>query len=429
MTADIITGDQLDAMAFDPLHWCVEGIIPEGTGVLVSPPKVGKSFLVAGVGLACACGGVALGQFDVSPRPVLYLALEDGYRRLQSRFRTILGGHAIPANISVVTSATPESAREVIGKFFVTHKDAQPLVILDTLGKILEARNAKATQYGHDYQQVSALIELQRLAPGSTLLIVHHTKKGEENDYVDKVSGTTGIAGAADFIMLLKRERADTAVTLSVTGRDVTEQEYALKFEDCLWTIDDAGHEKAAAAAEYSRYSENTSRVVAFVREIGVTRPHDVAEHLGIDSKRASEILGRSADRGLIAKIGWGTYAPAPAGESAESAESPGREGTSFPQSDLSAESPNPQSDSSAEFDTGSDQVIPHNPHFPGGCEGGLSSSSSSSSSDDRVPDGLCQRCLEEPASTGQRYCGWCSPVSETPYRTDDSINIAVESK
>lgn len=56
-----ITGDRLEAMHFPALQWAVPGLIPEGYGLLVAPPKVGKSFMVAGIGLEAARGGRALG--------------------------------------------------------------------------------------------------------------------------------------------------------------------------------------------------------------------------------------------------------------------------------------------------------------------------------------------------------------------------------
>ena len=78
--AGMISAAELDRMTFPPLDWHVPGLVPEGFGLLVAPPKAGKSWLVAGVGLACALGGMAFGRIDVPARPVLYLALEDGRR-------------------------------------------------------------------------------------------------------------------------------------------------------------------------------------------------------------------------------------------------------------------------------------------------------------------------------------------------------------
>ncbi|MDT5050513.1 MAG: hypothetical protein QOG75_6425, partial [Mycobacterium sp.] len=92
LLAEMFNGAWLDTQEFPPLEYAVPGIIPEGFGLLVSPPKAGKSWLVCGIGLACAAGGLALGRISVDKRPVLYLALEDGQRRLQSRCRRIMHG-------------------------------------------------------------------------------------------------------------------------------------------------------------------------------------------------------------------------------------------------------------------------------------------------------------------------------------------------
>lgn len=78
--------------------------------------------------------------------------------------------------------------------------------------------------------------------PGGTLLVVHHTNKGQHDDFQDAVSGTQGIAGAADFTMHLARKRKSPQGFLSITGGDVTENEYAVTFqEDGRWTLD-GGH-------------------------------------------------------------------------------------------------------------------------------------------------------------------------------------------
>src|SRR5262249_55507671 len=105
-----VNGTWLGAQQFPPLEHAVDGIIPEGLGILVAPPKKGKSSLVGNVGLAVAAGGLALGAISVTRRPVLYLALEDGHRRLQSRFRHILDDDVIPEGIDVVIKASPKEA-------------------------------------------------------------------------------------------------------------------------------------------------------------------------------------------------------------------------------------------------------------------------------------------------------------------------------
>ena len=93
------SGEWLDAQVFAPLRWMVPGLVPEGFTLMVGGPKVGKSWLIYGVALACASGGYVLGHLKVEQRPVLYLALEDGDRRLQQRGRVLMQGEPVGATI------------------------------------------------------------------------------------------------------------------------------------------------------------------------------------------------------------------------------------------------------------------------------------------------------------------------------------------
>lgn len=113
-----VTAAWLDAQEFPPLEWTVDGILPEGMGLLVAPPKAGKSWMVANIALACAAGGSALGKIPVKKRPVLYLALEDGHRRLQSRFRTLMAGQPLPEGLEVVTRASSTEALDIVDESY-----------------------------------------------------------------------------------------------------------------------------------------------------------------------------------------------------------------------------------------------------------------------------------------------------------------------
>jgi RecA-family ATPase len=62
--------------------------MPAGFVIIAGPPKLGKSLLVLDWLLAGAIGGAALGKVRVgAARDMLYLALEDGDRRLRARAR------------------------------------------------------------------------------------------------------------------------------------------------------------------------------------------------------------------------------------------------------------------------------------------------------------------------------------------------------
>ena len=306
-------GAWLDAQEFPPLEYAVPGVIPEGLGVLAGPPKLGKSWFVSGVALASAVGGKAVGRISVAKRPVLYQALEDGDRRLQARWRHIMGGQPIPVGINYITRA--ESSEVVFGmicEFLQRHRDGKPLIILDTLGKVKPPRPLGADPYQFDYRVGSQLKAAVDKVPGATLLVVHHTRKAESPDFIDSVSGTQGIAGSADFVLVLRRQRHSDDALLLVTGRDVTEAEYALKFTDGLWQLDGANLTSAASAAETRREKEHLGdralEVLAFVNQRDdLTRAADL-KVLGIDQEQARVYLNRLSESGRIQKIGRGQY-------------------------------------------------------------------------------------------------------------------------
>lgn len=310
-----VTAAWLDAQVFPPLEWIVEGVLPEGMGLLVAPPKAGKSWMVAGVALGCAAGGYALAKIAVKKRPVLYLALEDGHRRLQHRFRTLMEDQPLPDGLEVVTRASSNEALVIIDEFLRRHRDHAPLVIVDTLGKVKPPKASHEDSYAADYRIGGALKQRIDDVPGGCLLLVHHTRKAESADFIDAVSGTQGIAGSADFVLVLSRKRHAQNAVLAVTGRDVHENEYALTTECGRWSIDGMDLMDAAATVAKRKDSDSLGDrsidALTFVngRPLG-TRQADLAEHLGIDKDTAGRYLRRLHDSARIDKRTRGIYAP-----------------------------------------------------------------------------------------------------------------------
>ena len=327
----MVDGHWLDRQEFPPLEWAVPGIVPEGFGLLVAPPKAGKSWLAAAIGLSCQSGGVALDKIRVDRRPVLYLALEDGHRRLQSRFRRLLGdGNPIPA-ISVIVTAKTHQVIGMMEEFLVRHPGEKPLIILDTLGKVRPPKSPGADSYQVDYAIGSQLKSVIDVVRGASMLCVHHTRKATSDDFIDSVSGTQGIAGSADYVLVLNRRRHSDDAILSVTGRDVEEREYALRSEGGVgWRLDGDDLPSAARTAqtrrESARLGEKALEVLAFVNSRPKTTPADVAEEFDIDNKSAGQYLARFAKDGRIDKGVRGVYHPT--GE--ESEETAGRATVSF---------------------------------------------------------------------------------------------------
>ncbi|MGV9827303.1 AAA family ATPase [Gordonia sp. NPDC003429] len=311
---NVIDGHDLDKRVFAPLEWTVPQVIPEGFGLLAAPPKAGKSWLVAGTGLACASGGKALGYIDVAQRPCLYLALEDSHRRLQARYRQLLANQPIPRDMHSLTGLAGDSVTAVIRAFMERHKGRKPVVFLDTIGKVRPPRRASEDSYHADYAVGSALKRIVDDHPGSSLVGVHHTRKMESDDFVDSVSGTNGLAGAADFVLVLARKRQSEEGILHITGRDVDEAELALVMDNGTWRLSSPSVAQASSDAQSRRERGNkgdrTLKALEYVKGRKTTTPLELSTWLDISANDAGTYLRRMYSDGLIDKVSRGVYKP-----------------------------------------------------------------------------------------------------------------------
>lgn len=109
------------------------------------------------------------------------------------------------------------------------------MVIIDTFQTVRTPSNQ--TIYSADYEDMGALKGLAdelKIA----LIAVHHTRKMGDGDVFNTISGSNGLMGCADETMVLKKKsRGSSSATLSITGRDVKDQEFSVKFANCRWEL------------------------------------------------------------------------------------------------------------------------------------------------------------------------------------------------
>lgn len=312
LLAGVRDGAWLDGQTFPPLRYAVPGVIPEGFTLLIGAPKVGKSWLGLAFLLAVATGGQALGSIQVPKGRVLYLALEDGDRRMQDRCRTLMCGEPLPARFCYITRVDPMAVVATIIAFLERYPDTT-LVVLDTLGKVMPPAMPNETTYQRDYRIGGRIKAIADGNPGLALVVLHHDRKASSDDFVERVSGTNGLAGAADTIVVLSRERQSDVGTIAVTGRDVFESEYALVMDAGSWHLDGRSLTEAAAVARERAVVEGVgdrlADVIKFVGENpeGVG-PSAVAKALNIDAKVAGVYLGRAVDANRLIKLKRGLY-------------------------------------------------------------------------------------------------------------------------
>ena len=311
--ATIEIGDLL-ATVFPEPRWAVDTVIPEGGGLLAGRPKSGKSWLALHLALAVGAGETALGRIPVTRGSVFYLALEDGPRRLYNRIRKLGAVQAVPPNGITFATNCPRSSvggLEAIDEWLDGHPDAR-MVVIDTLAKFRDRGASKGSVYDEDYAAMAAVQELA-IGRGVAVLGVTHTRKprgkadNEDEDPLDEVQNSTGITGAADAVLVLKRQRGAKAGTLFVTGRDLEERtlQVAMDPDSCRWTICDPNPDDPDACIG----SEEWRKVRQAIRKAGrPLRPSISARALGKDSNAVSAILKRMKDAGVIYQPVYGEW-------------------------------------------------------------------------------------------------------------------------
>jgi hypothetical protein len=278
----------------DPI-WVVPGLLPEGVTLACGKPKIGKSFLVLGIALELAYGSKVLSTLEVNPTEVLYLALEDSPRRLKSRIRKMISFARPPDNLHLNPKwqKADKGGLDELNLWLDEHPDVK-LVIIDTLERIRPIRKPRGDIYSQDYNAIECLktIADQR---SIAILAVHHLRKGESDDPLEMISGSFGLSGAADTLMVLRRERGRADAFLYVTGRDLEDIEYALKFdpEYTSWEIIGPAHEY--------KMSEARQEIINYLIAAGQpVRPKHIADALGMNHSTIRGILSKMLRDGQV---------------------------------------------------------------------------------------------------------------------------------
>lgn len=204
----------------------IDHFLYPGTYLFVGAPKVGKGFMMAQIAYHVS-SGTPMWNYFVRKGTVLYLALEDDYRRLQERLYRMFGTETTSdLFFSVASKSLNEGLLEQLDSFIREHHDTG-LVIIDTLQKVREAEG-DTYSYARDYDVIAGL---KAFADRTSicLILVHHTRKQKSDDNFDRISGTNGLLGAADgaFIMY-KSKRSDGDATIEVSGRDQPDKKFML---------------------------------------------------------------------------------------------------------------------------------------------------------------------------------------------------------
>lgn len=219
---------------YKPTVFAVDGLLAQGLFVLAGSPKVGKSWLALELCLAVAKGEQLLDR-PTTQGSALYFCLEDSYQRIQSRLYELTDEPSENLFFALKADAIGSGLEDQIVKFKSEHDDLR-LVVIDTLQMV---RNETESSYGSDYAE---LVPLKSLAEqlGVTIVLVHHLRKAADSDPFNMISGSTGLSGATDGQIVLKKDkRCGGQAVLYATGRDIEDQEIGLTKQGARWVLAD----------------------------------------------------------------------------------------------------------------------------------------------------------------------------------------------
>jgi AAA domain-containing protein len=248
----MFTAAELMRRTFPAIEWVVPGVMPIGLTGLGGKPKSGKSYMMLGTAVAVATGGETLGK-TVQQGDALYLALEDTDRRLFGRLDQILNGaFEGPERLTIVTEwpRLDQGGLQQLENWAKAAKQPR-LIEVDVLGKVRPARKKDEGLYDDDYRAVTGLKTLADRYKMGVRFAHHLNKQRDVEDPLDAFSGTTGLTGACDTLLVMRQTANGTV--LYGRGRDVDQFEKAMSFDKVSGTWSVLGEAGAVAMSDQRR--------------------------------------------------------------------------------------------------------------------------------------------------------------------------------
>ena len=294
------TAQEIMDMAPSQTTTIVPGIISQGVTLLVSKPKIGKSYLCLHIGLGVASGGKVLG-IEVAAHDVLYMALEDdNIEDMKQRLQKVLGSASVPDRLKITFKWDPlgKGGLEDLEEWLVKHPETR-LVMIDILEKICDLNQGN---YHADYETISKFKDIAACHK-IAIVLVHHLRKTGARDEFDRVSGSTGLTGAVDTIALLNRKRLQTAATLLISGRNQKEAELALRFDEAtgIW--------EPQEQTEENHLTPERHEIVELLKKApDPLRLQEIAQALGKKRANVGNLMNKLIKQGITERISYGHY-------------------------------------------------------------------------------------------------------------------------
>jgi hypothetical protein len=252
----IVTEEAMANQSRQLLTPIVDGLIyPGSVGLVAAPPKAGKSNLAFMLSHELAAGRDYLGYRVKEKCCVLIAEFEEGDSVMAARYQRFpdddaffengeLGIQYTPAPFEFVEDAagaiTVDKSKGLGRQIYLWHDqicqelfpERSSVVFIDTMARALPTMGGG--KYTSDLNYIGAVHALAEEL-GIAIVFIHHTNKAEHADAADSISGTNGVAGSCDWMMVVFRDNDPETKQRLSTGRLVCNSRYMSEDELLRW--------------------------------------------------------------------------------------------------------------------------------------------------------------------------------------------------
>lgn len=289
---------------YPPIPFIIPDYLPSGLTFLIGKPKVGKSWLAMQLALSVMIGGKMLNR-NVEKGRVLYLALEDNERRLQTRMRK-QNWIAHEGGVEFMFSDTFRDQITALnaggGKRLLKYIEKQKykVVIVDTFSRSIQGDQLDPAE------MTEAVGPLQQYAlnKGIALVIIDHMPKnsGDTSDPIANIYGSVAKAGVTDTAWAIYKEQGKIGAKLAINGRDVEEHVLQLTFDTrgFYWNCE-------GSAADIA-ITETRKAILITLETLGKSQAMAIAEATGQPLNHVRERLNDLANEGRVLRTRSGQH-------------------------------------------------------------------------------------------------------------------------
>lgn len=173
---------------------------------------------------------------------------------------------------------------------------------IDTWRCVKPPAVGRGSAYDDDARAIHPLHLLAMRNPGLCILLIHHTRKMVADDPFATISGTYGLTGVADTLLVLARH--GEGHKLCVQGRDLDNAEKALQ-RDCQT----GGWRMTGEAQQFAKTLQRQQVLDVLAQaDCAVLRTGQIASAIGKNPDTTNRLLTSLMSEGKVKKEGYGEW-------------------------------------------------------------------------------------------------------------------------